>query len=158
MSDQHAPELALLADIHEAAEPALWPPALGWWLLAVIGIVGLVLVARAGLRWLGAVRRRRAWLRALDELAGRHDPEHDPQGHLAALNRVFRVVALRAFPGTACARLEGEAWVAFITGLMPENVESGPLAALAHGPYEPRPEYDAAALRELAVIWVRRHG
>ena len=42
MSDQHAPELALLADIHEAAEPALWPPALGWWLLAVIGIVGLV--------------------------------------------------------------------------------------------------------------------
>ena len=29
MSDQHAPELARLADIHAAAEPALWPLAPG---------------------------------------------------------------------------------------------------------------------------------
>ena len=158
MSGQHAPELARLADIHAAAEPAIWPPAPGWWLLALMGVAGLIVLLRTTLRWLNAIRRRRAWLRALDELAAQHDAERDPQGHLAALNRLFRAVALRAFPGTACARLDGDDWVAFIAGLMPESTDSGPLAALAHGPYEPWPEYDAAALRELAELWVRRHG
>jgi len=158
MSGQHPPELAGLADIHLAAEPALWPPAFGWWLMGLVGIVVLVLLARAGLHRLAAARRRRAWIRALVELEGQHDPAHDPHGYLAALNRLFRAVALRAFPATGCARLEGEAWVAFITGLMPEEADPAPLAALAHGPYEPRPEYDAAALRKLALAWVRRHG
>jgi hypothetical protein len=158
MSGEHASELARLADIHAAAEPVFWPPAPGWWLLAVLGIIGLALLVRSGLRRLAVMRRRRAWLRALDDLGGRHDPHRDPQGHLAALNRLFRAVALRAFPGTACARLEGDAWVAFLAGLMPEDTDAEPLAVLARGPYEPRPEYDAAALRELAEIWVRRHG
>jgi len=158
MSGQHAPELARLADIHAAAEPAFWPPAPGWWVLALLGIIGLALLARSGLRRLAVIRRRRAWLRALDELTGRHDPERDPQGHLAALNRLFRAVALRAFPGAACARLEGEAWVAFISGRMPEHTDATPLEALARGPYEPQPDYDAAALHDLAVAWVRRHG
>lgn len=158
MSAQHVPDLARLADIHAAAEPALWPPAFGWWLLAALVVVVLALLVRSGLHRLAVIRRRRAWLRALDELAGRHDPAQDPQGHLAALNRLFRAVALRAFPGTGCARLEGEAWVAFIAGLLPEDIDAGPLAALAHGPYEARPEYDPAALRELAAVWVERHG
>ncbi|MEJ2399936.1 MAG: DUF4381 domain-containing protein [Xanthomonadales bacterium] len=158
MNGAPAPDLARLADIHAAAQPALWPPAPGWWLLALLGLAGLALLVRAALRRLAVARRRRAWLRALEELAGQHDPQRDPQGYIAALNRLFRAVALNAFPGTACARLEGEAWVAFIAGLLPESADPGPLTALAHGPYEPRPDYDAAALRELAAVWVRRHG
>ena len=158
MSDQHAPELSRLADIHAAAQPDWWPPAPGWWLLAALGAAAVVLLARWGLRRWDAFRRRRAWLRALDELAARHDPRHDPHGFLAALNRLFRAVALRAFPGTACARLEGDAWVAFIAGRLPASTDPEPLAPLARGPYEARPEFDAAALRELAEIWMRRHG
>lgn len=158
MSGQHPPELAGLADIHAAAEPSLWPPAFGWWLLALLAIVILALLARAALQRLAVAHRRRAWVRALEELEGSHDPQRDPHGYLAALNRLFRAVALRAFPATGCARLEGEAWVAFITGLLPEDVDSEPLAALAHGPYEAHPQYDAAALRNLALVWVHRHG
>ena len=158
MSGTHDQPLAQLADIHAAAEPSWWPPAPGWWLLALLGLVLLGLLARAGLRRLADARRRRAWLRALDELGAQHDPERDPQAWLAGLNRLFRAVALRAFPGTACARLEGEHWVAFIAGLLPEDADPEPLRALAQGPYEPRPRYDAAALRELAAAWVKRHG
>jgi hypothetical protein len=155
---QPPPELAGLADIHAAAEPATWPPAFGWWLLAVLALVALALLIRAGLRRLAVARRRRAWVRALDRLEEQYDPDRDPHGYLAALNRLFRAVALRAFPATGCARLEGAGWVAFIAGLLPEDADPGPLAVLAHGPYEPRPEYDAAALRNLALVWVRRHG
>ena len=83
--------------------------------------------------------------------------EHCVQ-RLAALNRLFRAVALRAFPDTACARLEGSDWVAFLTGLMPEGEPVEALAALSRGPYEPAPAFDEQALQRLAATWVSRYG
>ena len=158
MSGQHANPLDQLADIHVAAEPALWPPAPGWWVLGlVLLLVLLKLLHLAARRW--AVRRRKqAWLGELSSLRMKFDPAANPHDHLAALNRLFRAVALRAFPGTACARLEGEAWVAFITGLMPDETDTKALSALSRGPYEPLPVYDASALEGLAASWVRRYG
>jgi len=76
----------------------------------------------------------------------------------AGLNRLFRAVAVRAFPNTACARLQGEEWVAFIAALMPENGASECLHALASGPYESAPRFEAAALNESARVWVNLYG
>ena len=151
-------QLAQLADIHGAAEPGWWPPAPGWWLLAAIVLVGLLVRARRVALRLADRRRRRAWLAELDALRQRHDPAKAPHDYLAALNRLFRAVALRAFPHTACARLEGEEWVAFIAKRMPAGATSEPLDVLARGPYEPAPSFDHAALQRLAAAWVKRHG
>jgi hypothetical protein len=68
------------------------------------------------------------------------------------------VVALRAFPATACARLQGLEWVRFIQSLLPDTMPSEGLEALASGPYEPAPVFDAGKLRQLAQAWVRKHG
>ena len=158
MSNELQHQLAQLADIHAAAEPQWWPPAPGWWLLAGIVLVGLLALARRFAVRLAERRRRRAWLAELDALRERHDPAEAPHDYLSALNRLFRAVALRAFPGTACARLEGEAWVAFLSGHMPAEEALEPLQALARGPYEAVPAFDDEALQRLAADWVRRHG
>jgi hypothetical protein len=94
----------------------------------------------------------------LDNLRRRHDPGQQPQEYLAALNRLFRAVSLRAFPGTGCARLEGWAWVDFLASLVPEDVDRGCLGALAEGPYQPAPAFDADGLEAAARSWVRRYG
>lgn len=158
MNPEDAQLLALLKDIHGAAEPGWWPPAPGWW---AVGLVLLVLVALAlrqlGRRW-AIWRRRQRWLRALDELERGGAPVAQPREYLAGLNRLFRAVALRAFPDTACARLEGERWVAFVASLSPRAEGAESLAALARGPYEPAPNFDAPALREQARAWVKRYG
>jgi hypothetical protein len=107
---------------------------------------------------LAARRRRREWLLALDRLNREHDPVSDPQAWLAALNRLFRAVALKAFPGTACAGLQGEEWVAFIHSLMPDGTANGSLKVLAQGPYEALPEFDAPMLDGLARTWVKLYG
>lgn len=158
MSGDHSRQLAQLADIHVAAEPGMWPPAPGWWVLGFIALLGLLLGLRAVLQKLAVRRRRRTWLAALDSIAEQSDPHASPHEYLAAVNRLFRAVALRAFPGTNCAKLEGEAWVAFISSLMPENEATSELAVLARGPYAPAPEFDPASLQRLAAAWVDQYG
>jgi hypothetical protein len=158
MNPEDAQLLAELRDIHGAADPGWWPPAPGWWLLALVLLLALAIALRAVSRQLAALRRRRRWLRALDELEREWQPAERPHDYLAGLNRLFRAVALKAFPDTGCARLQGRQWVAFIRSQLPEGPGADSLAALARGPYEPAPEFDAPALREQARAWVRRYG
>ena len=150
--------LSQLRDIHGAADPSWWPPAPGWWLLTVLAGLGLYFLARAGWRRMAAHRRRQAWLHALAAVDRQWDPRSQPHEYLADMNRLFRAVALKAFPDSACGRLQGDDWVAFIRALLPEGNAVPCLAALAHGPYEPVPEFDAPALRQQARLWVKLYG
>jgi hypothetical protein len=155
---ENAELLAELRDIHAAAEPGWWPPAAGWWVLAALALLGLFFLLRYAARKVADIRRRRAWLQALAALDRERDPAAQPQAYLADLNRLFRAVAIKAFPDSGCGRLQGDDWVSFIRALLPEGPASGCLGALAHGPYEPVPEFDTAALLEQARIWVKRYG
>jgi hypothetical protein len=158
MDDSANALLSQLRDIHAAAAPGWWPPAPGWWLLAILLALLLALATRSGYRRWQVLQRRRRLLAALDGIGREVDPGSDPHEYLARLNRLFRVVALRAFPATACARLQGLEWVRFIQSLLPDTMPSEGLEALASGPYEPAPVFDAGTLRQLAQAWVRKHG
>ncbi len=149
--------LAQLQDIHSAGAPGWWPPAPGWWILALLALMLLAFGLKKWLAWRSARKRRAAWLEALDRINHEHDPSVQPHEFLAGLNRLFRAVALKAFPGTPCARLQGQDWVSFICGHMPDLDEKG-LSALASGPYESLPRFDAAALNRSARAWVERYG
>ena len=158
MNPDNSQLLAQLMDIHGAARPDWWPPAPGWWVMALLALVVAAIGVRALARRWKLVRRRRNWMQALDAIRRRHDPVEDPQGYLAGLNRLFRAVALRAFPETGCARLQGDRWVDFIAARLPGAGSDDHLAVLAHGPYEPTPQFDPAALESHARNWVKLHG
>lgn len=154
-----SPELLeQLRDIHSAVEPGWWPPAPAWWILAAVLLLLLFWLLRlAGQRW--SVRKRRAkLLAALDAIQKQYDPTAPAADYLAELNRLFRVVAVRAFPGTASARLQGAAWVEFMRSLLPDNAHTDSLAALETGPYQAAPEFDADGLYAMAKEWVKRYG
>jgi hypothetical protein len=158
VAPDNAQLLAQLRDIHAAGDPGWWPPAPGWWGLAALALLGLFFVMRALARRWAQLRRRRAWLRALEALDQQWDPRVQPHDYLAGLNRVFRAVALKAFPEARCGRLQGDEWVAFIRAGLPGGKTAECLSALARGPYEPLPEFDAPALREQARLWVTLYG
>lgn len=158
MNDSSSNLLSQLRDIHTAGDPGWWPPAPGWWVLVLLALALLAWLLRYAYRQWRIMRRRRVLLTALADIAVAADPVRRPHEYLSRLNRLFRVVALRAFPGTACARLQGVEWVQFIRSLLPGNVHTRCLAALVSGPYEPDPEFDAGELQELARLWVRKYG
>ena len=158
MNEGNPELLSQLRDIHAAAEPGWWPPAPGWWVLAVLLIAVLTLALRFGFKKWRVQKRRKRLMAALNAIPGEFNPEENPHDYLAQLNKVFRVVALRAFSDTASARLQGEEWVSFIHSLLPDGADSGSLAALATGPYQPSPEFNADALHHLARTWIKRYG
>ena len=150
--------LSQLRDIHTAPPVPWWPPAPGWWLLAAILLLVLAWVGRRGMARFRDQKRRKQMLAWVDHLNNSVDVEREPQVWLATLNRIFKLVALRAFPDGRCAVLAGQEWVDFLVGRIGQPDAADSLGALASGPYDPAPEFDATILSELARIWIRRHG
>lgn len=150
--------LSQLRDIHGAAPVSWWPPAPGWWLLAVMALLLLAWLVRRVLLRLRIRRRRKQMLAWVDRLNARVDPGHDPQTYLATLNRIFKLVALRAFPERRCASLSGQAWTDFLLEKMHKAPSAESLLVLATGPYDPSPVFDAEKLSGLTRYWIRQYG
>jgi len=150
--------LSQLRDIHAAAPVPWWPPAPGWWVLALLLLVLLGWVSRRVLARYRVHQRRRQMLGWIDHLNVSIDPQRDPQAYLSTLNRIFKLVALRAFPDQHCAVMNGQDWVGFLVEKMEKSQSAASLGALALGPYDPAPRFDPDQLSELARYWIRQHG
>ena len=94
----------------------------------------------------------------VDHLNANIDPRRDPQAYLSTLNRIFKLVALRAFPGQHCAAMAGRDWSDFVAARMADAESAEALAVLAAGHYDPRPQFDPAVMSELTRHWIRRYG
>ncbi|MGD9020424.1 MAG: DUF4381 domain-containing protein [Lysobacterales bacterium] len=150
--------LAQLRDIHTSPELPWWPPAPGWWVLALLLSLAMIWLARRALQRYRVRQRRRHILAWVDGLQATMDAEQNPQAFLSTLNQIFKIVALQAFPGHLCAQLSGSDWVDFLREQIGDAAGKDALVALATGPYEPAPGFDAVELCELTRAWIRRHG
>jgi hypothetical protein len=150
--------LSQLRDIHAAADVSWWPPAPGWWILAFLVLLALVWLGRRLLARYRVRARRKQMLGWVDYLNMSTDPQRDPQRYLDTLNRIFKLVALRAFPDQHCAALAGEDWADFLMDKMKKAPSVESLNVLAVGPYDPAPKFDSEVMSGLARVWIKRHG
>jgi len=150
--------LSQLRDIHTAPPVPWWPPAPGWWVLAFLLMVLLVWIGRRLLARYRIGRRRKQMLGWVDHLNATIDPQLQPQAYLATLNRIFKLVALRAFPERHCAAMAGQDWVDFLSDKMSKSQSAESLNVLASGPYDPAPRFDPEIISELTRHWITQHG
>ncbi|MXX06135.1 MAG: DUF4381 domain-containing protein [Gammaproteobacteria bacterium] len=151
-----------LADIHLPEPVGLWPPAAGWWILAVLLLAGLYFGGRKAIAFW---RRRRFCAHALMELdriydeyatdeAG--DPDAARLHYVNALNSVLRRVALVHFPNSAVASLGGKDWLRFLRASGNcMNLDRELAAALSHGRFQPTISVDADSLHVFGREWIR---
>jgi ABC-type uncharacterized transport system YnjBCD permease subunit len=158
MNPQGGDLLSQLRDIHAAPAVPWWPPAPGWWLLALVVAICLFYVLRYAVRRLRSRQRRLALIRYVDHVENSVDPLTAPQEFLSSLNRIFKIVALRAFPDSHCAYLQGEEWVQFVQSKLKAADTANELEALAQGPYQMAAVFDAQRLVSTARKWVRQYG
>lgn len=150
--------LEQLRDVHAPGFPSLWPPAPGWWVLALMALALLWLGTRWIWRRLRLRRYRRSVLALFDGLAHNELAVTDPSRFAAEISALLRRVALARFPRRQVAALEGAAWLDFLdrTG-GGGRFSDGPGQVLAEGPYRPRLELDPGSVLALAKDWVRRN-
>ena len=150
--------MAQLRDIHAAPPVPWWPPAPGWWVVALLVLAVLVWFGRRLVSRYRVHQRRQQMLGWIDHLNATVDPQKDPHAYLSTLNRVFKVVALRAFPEQQCAGMSGEQWTDFLQQNLNAKQSDEALSVLASGPYSPAPNFDSAIISELARAWIKQHG
>lgn len=103
-----------LIDILLPAAPGFWPPAPGWWVLALLLTAVLILLGLLLRRRL-RMRAELAWLRAaLDALGERFPEPQQAAERTAALAVLLRRMVLRHHPDSAA--LSGEPWLEFLDG------------------------------------------
>ena len=102
-----------LRDIHAAAPPAFWPPAPGWWVLAVLLLVVLLVT---GLWLIKHLRQRRYRRQILDEFERitRCYSKDNCAEFIAAQSTLMRRIALKRYSRSQVASLTGSAWLRFL--------------------------------------------
>ena len=141
-----------LRDIHLPAPPSWWPPAPGWWLLAILAITLCIFLFLYFYRMRQRRLRRRALVAEFERIAAAHT---DAPTLAAALSAFLRRLAMHTTP--SAATLAGEAWLAHLDArLGGEEFSKGVGRALVEAPYRAQAEFDAPALVALARQVVHR--
>ena len=155
-----ADPLAQLRDIHLPDPVSAWPPAPGWWIVAIIGLIAIGFMV---LKYIQHRRQRRYRQLAYADLRviNQHD---DQQVFLQQLNQLLKQVALTAYssdnyPALNIEAMHGEKWLAFLEqSSKHRGFIQGPGQVLAEGPYRAQQtDIDKNALTMLAEHWINDH-
>jgi hypothetical protein len=144
--------LSQLRDIHLPVEPSWWPPAPGWWLLALLITIALVWTTGRVAAWhrgrapyrAARLLEQQAYQRYLHGAMSAHEYAHESNAILKRL-----LVHVRHTPGAAAA--SGDEWDAFLQNLFAEHaVAAGdPVrATLRSDRFRAQAQIDAAALHQ----------
>ena len=153
--------LSELADIHLPDAVGFWPPAPGWWVLAALAILALVLLYRRQLARVFLRRRLGSALRELDAAYRAFEGSADRNAAglqlLQSFNAILKRVALVHFSEPELPRLSGRAWLRFLDAKSGGDAfTAGAGQALGDGIYRPTFDADAAALHALCRRWIEQ--
>lgn len=166
LASDSADPLAELRDIHLPAPIETWPPAIGWWLLALMGVIIVVAIGYGLWRYWRANQYRREAIRQLRQLRQQHATVSSD--YLYQYTTLLKRVALTRYPRAQVAALTGEDWVAFLDETSGgKEFSMGVGQVLIQGQYQAAVANDKAstgsadtdidALHKLGEHWVKRH-
>lgn len=107
--------LQQLRDIHLPAEPVWWPPAPGWWLIAVLLMVGLyyaVRLLRQAIERRRPIRRARALYQELH--ASYQQGLIDAPTYLHEANELLKRLVIHGLHDDRARRANDAAWLALL--------------------------------------------
>lgn len=148
--------LSGLRDIHLPPPPELWPPAPGWWLLAVVAVVALGLTLGFAFAAWRRGRPRRATVRAIGALRDRHAAGESSGVLVGELATLVRRAAMIRHQRSRVAGLTGREWLEFLDD-DEHHFTQGDGACLASAPYARSEPVNFDALLAICERWVRRH-
>ena len=153
--------LAQLADIHLPEPVSYWPPAIGWWILAAIALVLLVILFR---KFASRALQQKICRYALAELqrcyysysqADSTNIDQSKLNYVNQFNTVVRRVTLVHYPQANAASLDGASWVDFIRQKGESSLMTDDMAtALQYGRFQTKCDVDVDAMQSFGQQWI----
>ena len=148
-----------LRDIHLPDAVSWWPPAIGWWILFVLGLLllaGLIL----GIRKLLQPRLNKSARAEIEQVLNEYYAEHaDDLKMLQQLSSAIRRIGISYLSREQYAGVVGTVWYQRINQLAPEQAFTPAMVALlVDAPYQKQPHIDAELVQQLvaqARRWVQ---
>ena len=147
--------LVNLKDIHLPPPVSFWPPAPGWWILAVLLISSLFF----GGVWFYRLHKKRKpkneALRILKDLQILYQNSQDEVASLRNLSNLLRRTALTFYDNDVVASLQGSSWLEFLdkTGKTKE-FSQGAGKVLGYEVFQQKVNPDMNALFPLVKKWI----
>jgi len=155
-AEQTLPSLQL-RDIHLPASPEFWPPAPGWWIVALLAAVALAWISMRLISLWRRKRSQREIFSLLDDLSKTDTGDRIPE-FLASVSTLLRRVALLKFPRKEVAPLTGKDWLSFLDIHGGEGqFVNGAGSVLEAGPYTRNSNVDQQGLLLLARKWIKQN-
>ena len=139
-----------MAPLRQPEAISWWPPAIGWWIVAGLLTLALVITALGLWRRYRAARYRRIALKSLEQQAMTGDVT------VSAVNRLLKAVALHCWPNQDVADLSGKAWTEFLASSTKKACANGSfeeLLTIYQAPDKPATETLLNATRH----WIAKH-
>lgn len=153
-----ADPLEQLRDIHLPGAIGPWPPALGWWLLALLALALIAWGLFSALKYWQANRYRAIAQQELKTIYNHYQQCADTRLFLVQLQLLLKRVALHAYPREKVASLNGIAWVTFLdksSGSREFRMGAG--QALIDSNYTREVNANVAQLQHLGHLWIKQH-
>ena len=143
--------LAELRDVILPPDPSFWPPAIGWWMAAILFVV-LIATAFYGARYLFARHARTSVVQRVSSLKNL-----DSKSAVVELSILLKKIAVTKFPRAQVAGLTGRKWLEFLDQSGDtDQFTKGPGKILATAPYSKQIAEDLNPVFDLCEDWVRK--
>lgn len=149
--------LSHLKDVHAPDAIGWWPPAPGWWILAiVVTAVAIVLFHVLRKRHRNLAYKREAQ-QELDRIRSHFQQQSNPHDLLRELSELLKRTSITRYGRETVAGLSGDQWLQFLDQSgSTQQFSRGPGRALIHDKYRPHPEIDSDELIQLCERWLRQ--
>jgi len=147
-----------LLDIHPPIPVSFWPPAPGWWIVAVFLTLFSGIVGWRYRRYYLSQSFKRIAIQKLKQLHKNYQHNHNSTQLVIELSILLRRVALAKFPRRQVAGLIGTAWLQFLDEKMGNTKEftEGQGQVLRTAPYQKSSHIDIKTLLNLATVWIEK--
>ncbi|WP_339766823.1 DUF4381 domain-containing protein [uncultured Paraglaciecola sp.] len=144
-----------LKDIHTPSEISAWPPAYGWWLIAIFILLTVIAITLAVYKRYRHNAARRNALQAL-LLINSQQPDWP-----SSTNALLKRVCLHYMPAQKTANLYGHAWCESLTNQLPKSQHESfakamsELQLLLYRACEPNDE-NFDLIQKQVALWIKR--
>lgn len=144
--------LSQLVDIQIPVTPSIWPPAPGWWFLALLILVVLIYVTTKAIKKINANKPRREFIAQLKAIAAQTADTRQAIDQIAALLKQY---SIHRFGRQRISRLSGDNWIRFLDKQTRSGngFSTGVGSALGESRYQRDSNVDIEALTAFLIAW-----